>query len=226
VPSRRRERRQRIGPAIGAAAALLALVAVAAAFLLTRKEPELASSPAPSIIVGTPGGEVIAEATPTQPTPETPVSPEPTAEPQATEVPTEPPPPPSATPSPAPVAVAPQPAPTATAGTTVVAAHAQPDDAVAAFYAHVVAGRFEQAYNLWSPRMQAIYPRAENLDGRFDETASIEFRQLFVAEQTPTTATVQADFVETNDAGDSREFIGYWRLVLVGGRWLLDAPTY
>jgi hypothetical protein len=37
---------------------------------------------------------------------------------------------------------------------------------------------------------------------------------------------VQADFVETNDAGDSREFIGYWRLVLVSGRWLLDAPTY
>jgi hypothetical protein len=74
--------------------------------------------------------------------------------------------------------------------------------------------------------MKATYPRQENLDDRFDDTASITFEQLFVASRTSRTATVQANFVETYDSGSSREFIGYWELVLVDGRWLLDAPHY
>jgi hypothetical protein len=47
-----------------------------------------------------------------------------------------------------------------------------------------------------------------------------------VAEQGATTATVQANFVETYDSGSSRRFVGYWELILVDGRWLLNAPTY
>jgi len=74
--------------------------------------------------------------------------------------------------------------------------------------------------------MRAAYPRPENLDQRFDETASIEFQQLFVAEQAGDRATVQANFTETYDSGSSRQFIGYWRLVRVDGRWLLDEPNY
>ena len=60
----------------------------------------------------------------------------------------------------------------------------------------------------------------------FDQTADITFSELFTAERTDTTAVVQANFTETYDSGGSRNFIGYWRLVLVDGRWLLDEPHY
>jgi hypothetical protein len=102
----------------------------------------------------------------------------------------------------------------------------QPDDAVAEFYADVVDGRFDEAYGLWSERMKATYPRAENLDGRFASTAAIEFSELRVASLGTDTAIVQANFTETYDGGGGREFIGYWELVRVDGRWLLDAPHY
>jgi hypothetical protein len=47
-----------------------------------------------------------------------------------------------------------------------------------------------------------------------------------VAQQTADRATVQANFRETYDSGRSRTFVGYWRLVRDGNRWLLDDPTY
>jgi hypothetical protein len=108
----------------------------------------------------------------------------------------------------------------------VVVAAAGPADSVAAFYGHVAGGRFDAAYGLWSNRMKATYSRQENLDDRFDQTRSITFEQLYVASQGATTATVQANFVETYDSGSSRRFIGWWELILVDGRWLLDAPHY
>ncbi len=110
--------------------------------------------------------------------------------------------------------------------TQIVVAASGPGDAVAAFYGNVAAGSFDAAYSLWSQRMRNTYPRGENLDGRFDDTASITFEQLYVAEQSADRATVQANFVETYDSGSTRRFVGYWRLVLVDGRWLLDEPHY
>jgi hypothetical protein len=74
--------------------------------------------------------------------------------------------------------------------------------------------------------MKAAYPRQVNLDDRFDKTADITFSALYVARQTASSATVQANFTETYDTGSSRRFVGYWNLVRVGGSWLLDAPTY
>ena len=74
--------------------------------------------------------------------------------------------------------------------------------------------------------MKATYPRHENLDQRFDTTAAITFHQLEVVEQTAAAAVVQANFTETYDGGSSREFVGFWRLVLIDGRWLLDEPHY
>jgi len=50
--------------------------------------------------------------------------------------------------------------------------------------------------------------------------------QLHVAEQGGDRTTVQANFTETYDSGSTRNFIGYWRLVRVEGRWLLDEPHY
>ena len=169
------------------------------------------------ITVRSPGGEVgenpTASPTLAPPTATPEVTPRPT--PDRTPVPT--PPPPSRVPASTPAA--PQP-------TAVVVAVAQPDDAVAAFYGHVESGRFDEAYALWSDRMKATYPREPNLDGRFAETADIAFSALYVASQSANAATVQANFRETYESGSSRDFIGYWRLVNVDGRWLLDEPTY
>ena len=108
----------------------------------------------------------------------------------------------------------------------MIVAVAQPEDSVAAFYGNVAAGNFDAAYALWSDRMKATYPRQENLDDRFDDTASIIFSQLRLVDRTDRTAIVQANFTETYDSGDIREFVGFWELIQVDGRWLLDAPHY
>jgi hypothetical protein len=99
-------------------------------------------------------------------------------------------------------------------------------DTVAAFYRRVSDGDFDAAYGLWSDRMKAAYPRRTNLDGRFAETASVTFTELRVVSQSQEAATVQTNFVERYEGGGSRQFIGYWRLVLVDDAWLLDEPTY
>ncbi len=103
---------------------------------------------------------------------------------------------------------------------------AGPADAVAAFYGHAAEGTFDAAYSLWSERMRATYPRGGNLDQRFDSTTDITFQQLHVADVSGGFATVQANFTETYDTGASRQFVGYWRLVQVENRWLLDEPHY
>ncbi|HET8776485.1 MAG TPA: hypothetical protein VFN76_02385 [Candidatus Limnocylindria bacterium] len=204
-------------------------MAVIAAILMVTSRPandELAAATAsPSIVVGVPGGEVLPAETATPsptlratPSATSAVSPVPTPVPTAAPT---PPPTPLVTPIPAPTNAPATPEPTA-----VVVALAQPDDAVASFYANVAAGSFDAAYALWSDRMKATYSRQENLDDRFAETASITFEQLNVVSQTRSSAVVQANFVETYDSGSSREFIGYWELINVDGRWLLDAPHY
>lgn len=163
------------------------------------------------VIVGPPGG--VAYQNPS-PTPRPAVSP--SSEPSTTPA------------TPTPVARTPPtdapPAPPETAPPAI--AMVAPDDAVAAFYEHVVAERFDEAHALWSDRMKATYPRATNLEGRFDSTESITFDALFVASQSASEATVQANFTERYEGGSSRQFIGYWRLVRVDGRWLLDEPNY
>ncbi len=204
----------------------LILVALIAGGYLGARLIDGRQAPLPGIVVGSPGGEVIADATPT-PEPLATRSSPPTPTQTSTPAPEDRTPAPTEVPAPAPTEV-PAPAPTVgpPAPTDAAVALAGPDDAVAAFYADVTAGRFDDAYALWSDRMKATYPRQENLDNRFDETADITFDALYVAEESASAATVQANFLETYDSGSSRRFIGYWRLVRVNGRWLLDAPTY
>ena len=230
VPVERRRHRAGAGWLIGGV--LAAVVAVAAIVLigLDPSDEELATATAsPRIVVGEPGGVVLpAETATPRPT----VNPTPTPTPTPTTAPTAvPTSAPTVAPTPAPtVPITPAPAPTNPPATpeptAVVVALAQPDDAVAAFYRNVTGGSFDAAYALWSDRMKATYPRQENLDDRFAETASITFEQLNVVSETRSSATVQANFVETYDSGSSREFIGYWELINVEGRWLLDAPHY
>jgi hypothetical protein len=211
-------RRQRLGVGIWPLA--LVLVALIAGGYLGARLIGGNETPLPEIVVGSPGGEVIADATPTS-TPVATSSAAPTSTPTPTPTATLAPetPVPTAVPVSAPTVAPPAP-------TDAAIALAGPDDAVAAFYSDVVADRFDDAYGLWSDRMKATYPRQENLDNRFDETAAITFDALYVAEESASAATVQANFLETYDSGASRRFIGYWRLVRVNGRWLLDAPTY
>jgi hypothetical protein len=183
-----------------------------------------AAATAPTVIVGTPGPVVLIPETPT---------PEPS--PRPTPPPTPPPTPGAPTPAPtsAPTPVAPAPPPTATPepvpptpAPVVVAAVAGADEAVAAFYGHAERQEFDAAYALWSERMRAQFPRRENLDERFDNTADIAIVSLFVAEQSGGWAAVQVDFVETYDGGSSRRFIGWWEVILVDGRWVLDQPHF
>jgi hypothetical protein len=209
----------------------LVILSVVVIFALAlSREPDSAASAHPSIVIGTPGGVAVdidtstPQATPTSPPPTTPTPP--TATPRPT-------PEPTAAATPAQATVAPAATPTVTpapppsvAPTPAVVAVSDPTDAVAAFYGYASSGQFDAAYSLWSERMRAAYPRQENLDERFDQTASVDFQDLSVAEQTADRATVQANFTETYDSGSSRVFVGYWQLVLVDGVWLLDEPHY
>jgi len=174
-----------------------------------------------------PGGAVISQATPAptaRPTPAPTATPAPTPTPKPTPVTT---PAPTAVPTPAPQpTVGPTAAPATPEPTAIVVALAGPEDAVASFYRRVADGDFDAAYALWSDRMKTTYPRQGNLDDRFAETESISFESLHTVERTATTATVQANFTEVYVGGGSRQFIGYWVLILVDGRWLLDEPHY
>ena len=205
-----------------------------ALLLMTQLDDEPAAvsvpTPRPSIVVGQLGGAVFTPAPPPQPTP--PPTPQPT--PPPTPLPTaEPTPVPAPTPPPtlAPTAVPPTPAPVTPAPATpeptaVVASVDDPTDAVAVFYGFVVDEEFDAAYSLWSDRMKRDFSRDANLDSRFDDTAAITFTQLETVESDAGGAVVQANFVEQYESGATREFIGYWELVLVDGRWLLDQPHY
>lgn len=217
----RRDRRAGVGWLLPAGLVLVALLVggYLGGRLLFPGLPEVEDLPA--VIVGSAGGGLLPTATPAA-TPSPTLTPQPSPT-QATPEPA----PPTATPAPPPPEATPEPAPPTTpAPTPAPIAVASAQDAVVAFYSAVEDGRFDQAYALWSARMKEEYPRQANLDDRWANTADVTFTELYVAEQTATTAVVQANFVETYDSGGSRQFVGYWRLVRVDGRWLLDDPTY
>jgi hypothetical protein len=220
-------RRGRVLLLIAGVAALTLVTIMMTQWLDPQPTGDEADPPA-AIVVGTPGGGIV----------ETPVSSPaatPTATPSVEPTPMTLAPAPAMTPTPAPPQPTPAPrsqAPVATpqpatpTSTPVVVAIVGPDDTVALFYRRVTDGIFDAAYELWSDRMKAAYPRQENLDERFWQTEDIRFEALFVAERSATTALVQANFTEFYDTGDSRQFVGYWELVLVGDQWRLDAPHY
>ncbi|MGI8999543.1 MAG: protein kinase domain-containing protein [Candidatus Limnocylindria bacterium] len=217
TPVARDDGRRRAAPAW--ALAILLVVLIGGGYLGGRLIAEGGETGAlPGVMVGSPGGNVTSPTTAPFPPPSTPTL---TLTPSATPTPTPRPSPASATPQPTE-----EPATSLAPATPAPVAAVAPDDAVAAFYAHVAAGRFDDAYALWSERMQDEFPRQDNLDGRFADTADIAFDTLEVAAQSASTATVQANFTETYDSGSSRRFVGYWRLVRVDGRWLLEEPTY
>ena len=203
---------------------VLAWAAFATTRLLDGEDGSGTRVEAPGVVLATAGGvafpaptavppaQATSGAAPTsEPTPVATPEPTPVATPVATAVVA------AATPAP----VAPSAAPTSAS-----IGGSDPADAVASFYGYVTGGNFDAAYALWNQRMKSAYPRASNLDGRFDDTAAITFSQLSLAEMSGDSATVQANFTETYESGASRQFIGYWRLQLVNGQWLLEEPHY
>jgi hypothetical protein len=215
APSRSR----RYAWAVAAIAGLVAIAVLLSGRWLPGRTDVAAPTPVPSIVVGELEGVVV---TP-RPTPQ-PTSPTAVPTPLATSS------PPTPTAVPATVAPAtPQPATPAPATpipTSVVAVASDPAETVARFYGHAVDEEFDAAYALWSERMKSAFPREENLDGRFDETAAISFTQLRTVAVDGASAIVQANFIEEYESGGSREFIGYWELVIVDGAWVLDFPHY
>ncbi|HEX2140896.1 MAG TPA: hypothetical protein VHK28_01305, partial [Candidatus Limnocylindria bacterium] len=124
--------------------------------------------------------------------------------------------------TPAPATPAPEPPPETPAAVAVL----EPQDSVTRFYSLVSAGRFDEAYGLWSDRMRASYPRQVNLDDRFAQTASVTVHRLALVANDGRRAVVAIDFTETYDTGSWRRFDGSWELVNVGGGWLLDVPHF
>jgi hypothetical protein len=174
------------------------------------------------VVLATPESVALPTVTPEQTlAPTAAATPTPEATPMVTAVPT---PIPSVVPTAPPVVAELTPAASPTPATTVTAG--DPVEAVLAFYEAAADEDFDAAYALWNERMRAAYPREPNLDRRFDETLDVTFSQLSLAEMSGDAATVQANFTETYESGATRQFIGYWRLVLVDGRWLLDEPHY
>jgi hypothetical protein len=213
VAERAPDRRRAVLLLAATAAFVLAIIGFAGAQMLDQ-------DPFAGVVVGEPRGEVFGS------------TPDPTAAP--TRPPTAD---PSAVPTPAPTAaptLAPSPAPVPAAAPPVtppptpvmVAMAVTPDRTVATWYSLVEDGEFDAAYALWSDRMKAGFPREGNLDNRWRDTADITFSQLYVVEQTQTTAAVQVDFVETKEDGSSRRFIGWWELIRSGDGWLLDQPHF
>ncbi|OAI39755.1 hypothetical protein AYO38_07065 [bacterium SCGC AG-212-C10] len=120
--------------------------------------------------------------------------------------------------------------PTATPGSAPVVS-AQIDassgsNTVIGWYNLVVAGRFDEAYSLWSDRMKANFARQGNLDERWAQTVHITVNDVRVVSQSGNRMTVAIDFVETQTNGKNQRYVGTWQLVSSPRGWLLDQPSF
>jgi hypothetical protein len=146
-------------------------------------------------------------------------APKPTAEPIPKPTAKPPQPTPEATPRPTPPAT---PEPTAAPATQAL----DPAETVARFYELVVDGRFDEAAELWTPRMREEYPPDENIDGRFSRTTRIDLERLDVRSIDDGTAVVVVALIEYRSSRPPREFVGTWDLVRHGSGWLMDEPHF
>jgi hypothetical protein len=112
------------------------------------------------------------------------------------------------------------------APTAPAAANAgNPGAAVSTFYALVAAHQFDQAAQLWSPRMRAAFPPQANIDQRFSATRSIQVQRADVVSQDQSQATVAVDLLEADATAGTRHYVGRWYLVRGSSGWLLDQPA-
>jgi hypothetical protein len=143
--------------------------------------------------------------------------------------------------TPAPELAAPQPATTPpTAGheaqasemptpssVAVSVAHDTPVDAVRSFYRLVEQHQFDRAARLWTPRMWAEFPPAENIDSRFGQTHEVvvESAEVVALDARAGRATGAVVLREVfGSPPTARRYTGTWDLVRGDDGWLLDQP--
>jgi hypothetical protein len=97
---------------------------------------------------------------------------------------------------------------------------------VLAFYDGAAGHRFDEAAALWSPRMQAAYPPAQFINGRFSQTQRIAVDRADVvsSDDAAGRATVAVEVVEVAD-GATQRWRGTWQVVRGPDGWLLDQPN-
>lgn len=133
-----------------------------------------------------------------------------------------------AAPAATPVDVAPTPAPSpapSKPGPAVAAAPGLPQGTVTSFFDLVLQRRYEEAAALWSPRMKANYPPFTNINERFAGSTVLTVNQAQLTSSSDGVAVVAVDLTEVAD-GVVHHWLGTWRLVDIGGRWLLDQPDF
>jgi hypothetical protein len=99
-----------------------------------------------------------------------------------------------------------------------------PTAAVATFYELVQRHEFDTAAELWTPRMRAAFPPAENIDRRFADTEQLTVNRVEVVSARGDQAVVEVDLNERDPAGQ-RHYVGTWSVVHTGSAWLLDEPN-
>ncbi|CCF85643.1 hypothetical protein NITHO_530001 [Nitrolancea hollandica Lb] len=105
---------------------------------------------------------------------------------------------------------------------------ADPAAAVTRFYQLIGQHQFDQAAGLWSSTMRAQYPPAQNITGRFSDTAdmTVQRAKAISIDEGAGKATVEVDVIEiVESAGTTRNWVGTWELVRVPEGWLLDQPN-
>jgi hypothetical protein len=112
---------------------------------------------------------------------------------------------------------------TPAADNSVTVDASDPSAAVTIFYELVARHEFDAATQLWSPRMQASYPPAENIHQRFRQTSAITLQRADMDSVTDAGATVVVDLIESTASGP-RRYVGRWHLVRDTSGWLLDQP--
>lgn len=136
-------------------------------------------------------------------------------------------PPASVSPSPTPAPTIAAPATAAPASTVPVAAipvaASDPAATILSFYRLVTDRQYVDSASLWSAGMQANYPPASNINGRFADTRSIIADRAEVTSRGPNEATVSVYVTEVTTSG-TRHWAGTWYLVRSGSVWLMDAP--
>ncbi len=182
-----------------AALAIIALLVLGGVAIASRGPSPLAAS------TPTPGATVAGFA----------VTPAPTATLASTPAPS--------TPSPAATAAPATAAPATPPPAAVPVSAADPAATVVSFYRLVTARQYADAARLWSARMQANYPPATNIDGRFADTRSISADSAVVTSQGLNTATVSVYLTEVTSSG-TRHWSGTWTMVRSGSGWLMDSP--
>jgi hypothetical protein len=112
---------------------------------------------------------------------------------------------------------------TPAADNSVTVDASDPSAAVTIFYELVARHEFDAATQLWSPRMQASYPPADNIHQRFRQTSAITLQRADMDSVTDAGATVVVDLIESTASGP-RRYVGRWHLVRDTSGWLLDQP--